>query len=474
MKIFQLTPLLVALGTSTSLAAPQNVLKFGNTAKTVESSTSCRPSKWGNALENSCMCCVVKNAPRSAIDHSIASDILKGCQKYCGSGKAGTRPIDTIADNLNVARTNAKGIVEGILQENSGLHFIDLSSVQSESIAPNGNLTEKGVAHLLYKAYLVPNYTDYTIKLLDGGGANTLQLFLIKEQGQLKYILKGLKKAFEEVQNLEIIRKSPLASLIMDIGKDPEMGVPVLAMDEQNLTYLDQKGAEHHVSVINAATGMALSDLIFDWTKQGKGGITSFKVMKGLYRMGHNIAFIHKKFMDPRSGKTYVHGDMHPYNVFFDDVNDRIVFIDNESFAISIKAPRDISIDIMKFFGRLVATNFKERHAYRQNGISEKEFYDVVIKPFVIGYIDGYGGKDVPANKANRQAIFKRLYETMTNQGALKTYFDNVKTDLNPIELYKSQQTYAKPMFTEIAKEKGFDMGSSSGKPSLLGRMLNR
>lgn len=62
----------------------------------------------------------------------------------------------------------------------------------------------------------------------------------------------------------------------------------------------------------------------------------------------------------------------------------------------------------------------------------------------------------------------------MTNQGALKTYFDNAKTMLNPIELYKSQQIYAKPMFAEIAKEKGFDMGSSSGKPSLLGRFLKR
>lgn len=126
MKNIQCTPILLLLGLSTSMAAPQNVVKYGDTAKTVESSTSCRPSKWGNSLENSCICCVVKNTPKSTINPSMALDILRGCQKYCGPGEPGMRPIDKIAKDLNINIYNAKGIIEGILQENSGLHFIDL------------------------------------------------------------------------------------------------------------------------------------------------------------------------------------------------------------------------------------------------------------------------------------------------------------------------------------------------------------
>ncbi len=388
----------------------------------------------------------------------------------------GIKPIEKIAQNLKVDPSKPQDIVKAILKEKAGLQFIDLSDLKSDSIASNGNLTEKGVEILLARSGLG---VGYTVKALGGGGANTLQLFLVMEKGSVKYILKGLKKAFEEVQNLEIIRKSILGNLIMDPAKTPVKGIPVLAMDEQNLTYLDLKGVEHHVSVINAASGKAISDLIFAWTKPegGKTPASEDMVSKALYRMGNNIGIIHKQFMQPVgsvTGKTYVHGDMHPYNVFYDDKNDRIIFIDNESFAISIQSPRDISVDLMKFYGRLVATNYKERHAYRPKGgeISEKLFYDVVVKPFVVGYIDAYGKEGDPKASKIRQDIFKRLYEVISNQGALKTYFDNVKTDLSPTELYKSQQLYAKPMFTEIAKEKGFDMGTSSGKPSLFSRMM--
>jgi hypothetical protein len=144
-------------------------------------------------------------------------------------------------------------------------------------------------------------------------------------------------------------------------------------------------------------------------------------------------------------GKTFVHGDMHPYNLFYDDKNDRIIFIDNESFALSITTPKDPSIDIMKFFGRLVASSLSSKHAYIKKNTSKDDFYENIVKPFVLGYLDAYPS-------VYRQKVFEKLYQIMTEQGALKTYWDNEKTILSPTELMASREL-TKTMFKTIVRD---------------------
>jgi hypothetical protein len=59
----------------------------------------------------------------------------------------------------------------------------------------------------------------------------------------------------------------------------------------------------------------------------------------------------------------------------------------------------------------------------------------------------------------------------MSGQNALTTFIDNKRTELNPIELYRSQQVYLKPLFVEVAKEKGLNLNASA-KTSLLGKLF--
>lgn len=368
----------------------------------------------------------------------------------------------------------------------------DVGSMASPgNLQENGNLTEEGVIKLIEKIRASDTIPDqikknfsqnYTAKEIKGeGGAQTLQLFLIfkKEAGSPTkargeppkspvFVLKGLKKAQEEISNIKIIRNSPLKRYIYNRGSSNQpRNIPALALDVSNFSYTDQKNKKHDIALIDCASGRDLRKFILSWTKASSGervGTHRKKIVaeKALYRMGQNLALIHREFNQEKNtingkemikvmGKTFTHGDLHPHNVFYDENQDRMIFIDNESFAISVQKPRDPSIDIMKLYGRLVASNLSSKHQYQQKGISDDEFCNFIVKPLVCGYIDGYKSQDpTRRDPQERKKVIARLNAIITGQGAFKTYVENRKTIVNPIELQKNRKVCTIPLFQKI------------------------
>lgn len=463
---------------TTPALSEKNVMTFQDGGRSITSSTSCNPMNWRGNDVNACMCCVIKHAPyewMSSINKNVANNITNDCNKYCINSV-----IQKTKAQLNVPpKKSLYDVYHEILKNNTSIQYVKMTDFIGRSDAnqlTNGNLTEQGVSLLLQRIRSSENTTNklkdilgqgkFAIQEIKGeGGAQTLQLFLIRdaETGTPKFVLKGLKKSLEEIENIETIRHSALGSLTYDPSVEPIKGFPALALDVHNFTYKDRKGNSHDMALINCAPGKDVRKFIHDWTQSEtpdpQAKVTAGKVA---YRMGNNIAYIHRKFnQEPNviMGKTYTHGDMHPHNVFYDPVYDRIIFIDNESFALSIINPRDPSVDIMKFYGRLVATNYKEKHQYRYN-IPGNEYYQSIVKPFILGYVDGYAGNDVQ----KRRKVFLKLRDIMTNQSAFKTWLDNNKSLMNPVELYHNQQKYAKPLFDELWKEKFSGKGTSGLK----------
>lgn len=472
------------LSENTAMAV-NNVLKFQDGGRIIKSSTSCNPMNWRGNKVNSCMCCVIKHAPYEWLTNEAiqtTKNITQSCNTYCNNSVT----LKT-KDQLGLIEdTPATILFKTILKNKTAMEYVNMTDPVDKSSLnqlSNGNLTENGVLELLRKVKLSGNTPDTLKKILlesnltaheikDEGGAQTLQLFLLRDSatGTPRFILKGLKKSLQEIENIETIRKSPLGELTYDPAKPPQNGLPALALDVHNFTYKDRHGAPHDMALINCAPGKDIRKFILDWS-MSKEKFPKEKIMaeKAAYRLGNNIGYIHKKFNQEPSvvmGKTYTHGDMHPHNIFYDPENDRIIFIDNESFATSIRNPKNPSVDIMKFYGRLVATNFNPKHQYRKN-IPGIEYYQTLIKPFIVGYMDGYAGNDI----ALRREVLLKLKEIMTNQSAFRAWLNNNKTIMNPIELYHNQQKYAKPLFDEIKKEQ-FSSGGSLGLKSVMANAI--
>lgn len=435
---------------SSIFAEPKKVFKLGSGTKIITGSTSCNPSKWLGVENDSCVCCLLKHTPLGKVTEAKEIKILNSCLKYCNGPV-----LDSLSKRLEFKKQQTGspylGLVPLILKTFSGLQYIDMSS---EDLDREGNLSEKSSVILLQKA---ESLNDSMKELLAGkvfssqklgeGGAQTLQLFLIKEADTPKYILKGMKKGEEEVKNLEIIRNSKINQLALDPNKI-QRAKPALALDVNNFSYTDKKGAEHTASLIHLAGGKDLAKIIFDWTNHPEDKEKKNLVNLANYRLGNNLGLIHKDFMIPLGkvfGKTYVHGDLHPYNIFYDFKNDRIIFIDCESFSISIANPRDPSVDIMKFFGRLIASSLDKKHAYVTKLVSKDDFYENTVKQFVLGYINAY-------HPEKQQEVFEKLFQIMTTQGALEIYLDNSKTIINPIELALSRDI-TKQTFKTIARD---------------------
>lgn len=461
---------------SQAIGKKTNVVKHGHEeigggGREINSSTSCAPAKWGGDLKNSCSCCVVKHMTKAGMHQKFdEKKIQVPCAKYCSS-----ETLTALQQKIGLAaHASPKTIYTAINNNFGGLQFIKLSPQGTDKL---GNLNEEGVVELLGKVKkskktpakmkAMLKSPTYAAKKLSGGGAQTLQLFLVgtNPPSQESYILKGLKKATVEIANIQTIRRNPLGKKYeYHRGDAPVLGKPVLALDIHNFKYRDSKNKDHEVALITTAPGEDFGDYIKRWsTHSSDKPLDSGKLSRALYRMGSNLALIHGDFNKEGRpmGKTYVHGDLHPHNVFYDEKNDRMVFIDTESFAISIKQPRDPSVDIMKFWGRLVATANNPNHNYQQK-IPDQQFQKVVIEPFIEGYVRGYAGSD----PRKQRMVFDRLRQIMTTQGALQTFVQNNKTVLNAQQLAQKQKTIGIPGFEAVGRK----LFGTSGKAMVKGK----
>lgn len=434
----------------------KNVLNIDKSVAVVGGKGSCDAKNWGGDIKKSCTCCLVKDASVRTYKPEMARNIVNGCisKKYC------TLPI--LSQMKKSAYTNNdSNLIASLTQKHAAIKTVSLNPVQLKR--NNGLLDNSLVVDLLSQAAASGDLKQNAdlfkqgarcilAKPLGGGGAQTLQLFAISfkqggcgagvAQTGVHYILKEMKLGTSEVSNMEKIRQSPLN--VYDSKNPKSSHGPLIAFDAQNLSY-SFSGKTHRLALINVAAGQSYASILNNQQLPDDSIQTAFQTF------GRNLAQLHKAFMNPGAngavlGKTYVHGDLHLENVFYDIKQNRAILIDNESFSASL-APnekRPVSVDLLKFYGMLVAS-LKSSHRHGKK-IPSQQLHELVLKPFLKGYAGVF--------EKQEQEVLKELKSIFLGQNALKIWQNDNRTFLNPIDLKKAQSQYVGTIFDQLSQVK--------------------
>ncbi|HLB59675.1 MAG TPA: hypothetical protein VJL87_06310, partial [Bdellovibrionota bacterium] len=217
-----------------------------------------------------------------------------------------------------------------------------------------GDLTSEKLKEWLERARLInPKFFQHPncLTITKGKrGASTKKLFLVKvnpncpEAGPSNLVLiikelpSKLAKWDTEMSNLSILQKYPK---LRALGKPRDSSLPQLTFVEDFLSYQDGKGHQNYLTLIHAAKGESLEEMV---TKdpQGPETLGAFK------KLGEVLANFQKRFMtgkncllkggdDINQCYTISHEDLHPGNVFFDQKTGLIYFIDMETMRRSLE-----------------------------------------------------------------------------------------------------------------------------------------
>jgi hypothetical protein len=138
----------------------------------------------------------------------------------------------------------------------------------------------------------------------------------------------------------------------------------------------------------------------------------------------------HKKL-----GKTYIHGDFHGQNVFYDYLSDTVTLIDNETFSLALKKKttgvkdrRSSGVnDIVDLYLlgtiKTVAHQFsKQIRINTQLHISDKLWHEL-WHDLLLGYLKAYDFNDAETLKDAYWEFRSKFYEGLSNAQV----FDSIK-----------------------------------------------
>lgn len=446
-------------------AKADSLATIGKTTKIINSSTSCDAKNWESSQINSCACCLTKENDRSprSPDKTVGA---------CLKGKSCTVKI---LNQLAPGQESAEDIMNVILWS-----IIDTPTitVNPDYLDKKGNLKADKIVDFLFvlqKGLRDLNATmqsDFSkikcmeAKNLGAGGANTAQLFMVKVDKQCSirspfvdakpvpaYIIKETAKKADEIKNLRKLHQSVLKQDYDLISPTRLKNRLAIAFDELNIKYFF-KGKSHFLSFLTIAPGQSLMNLSKALGTDIKKGDTvaehrdSDQLYNVFYAAGVGLGEFHKRFMDkPKGmkllGNSYIHGDLHLNNVYADPKKDILItLIDNETLAKSLKKKRPIAIDILVFYAFTVA-HFKDIYLF-PNEISLTKWNNVMLKPFLLGYISNWP-------PSNREQLLNELKEILTNPMMVLKLAADRPIVFNLLK-YQSKIKDIKRVFTEVSK----------------------
>lgn len=383
------------------------VATIGGITKKITKSTSCQSKNWGwkddEKKINPCVCCVIKHSLKQDGTFTYTNKPLRQCKNKCDEGV-----LKALQENLAIDPTNEEEFVAKIIDQ-----FGDIKVAHTT--------IEDYIVPILKKLYAdgkIKSFEDcYKVISISGGGAQTLQLFLVKDcNNNPKYLVKELKKRIAEVKHIQRIRSVPELKSLIYREEMPEdgKGLPYIALNEVFATYKDTNNKPHTVAVLHAAPGEQLvkilqkfsrdyDDLILKKREQSEDSEEKSTLIKTkgkdissmMEDFGRQLGNFHLLLMQKKdehltgySGS--VHGDMHANNIFIDRQHgNQVTFIDAETMAYALKKPRYVCADLRKFYVFASSMN-KRTHQDTKGNIPAYYWHDVVMYPFLYGYIKAY------------------------------------------------------------------------------------
>lgn len=206
------------------------------------------------------------------------------------------------------------------------------------------------------------------------------------------YILKETKKGKAEIDNLRAVNRSPIGDLRTSPAGAKEAHI---AFDDLYFV-LRQGSRQRYFSLLRTADGKSL----YFYLKRFAQGLKrdSSRELKMFYNVGYALSKFHQRFeekvLGAYLGRTYIHGDCHAQNIFYDEDTGKVTLIDNESLALGLDKKSSGVNDIVDLY--LLHTVKTIAHRYAPNLPTNKEFgiddeiWHSFIQELFLGYLEAY------------------------------------------------------------------------------------
>lgn len=235
------------------------------------------------------------------------------------------------------------------------------------------------------------------------------------------YILKETKKGVAEIDNLRAVNNSPIGKL-RTMSVDPKTAH--IAFDDLHFV-LRHDSKRRFFSLLKTADGKSL----YFYLKRFANGLKreSAREKKMFYDVGYALSKFHQRFEDNLEGvflrPTYIHGDCHAQNIFYDEESGRVTLIDNETFALGLDKKSVGVNDLVDIY--LLHTAKTIAHGYARNlqtnkelGIDDDTWHSFVHELF-LGYLEAYG---VSNQAAKRQLFDSFEHHVLKEVSAFRTF----------------------------------------------------
>lgn len=414
------------------------LINLHGVTKEIKNIGTCGLNQWRNKPTYACECCLLEKQAELGPEAS-ADEVIQACKD------AGLCTDESLAE----VRKRA-GVIKGASEELLMALYDDAMvirnmTVDSALLDANNKFTEDSLPQFLAQAFHENKLTNPDFKraeclkakdIASQGGGNTAQLFLVTSTCNMTdqasiYILKGATEGLGEATKLKEIEHVPGMKEI--IAPHVVSGLPTVSLPIAYFSYPDKSGIGY-ISAMPAAKGKDITNIIAefgdDQSPQNKARLErAFRIA------GKELGNFHKRFMTPTPGKiigrTIVHGDLQPRNIFYDEIGGHCTLIDNETMAKTIKNKVIPYYDFIKllFMDLRTSKSFK----YLLKNIDLNVWYSTVFKQFIMGYSEAYEPRDRKRVLEELKTMLNSSHGLLTATYDKKTLEERRKNYINPI-----------------------------------------
>lgn len=378
-------------------------------SKDISPKNACVIENWDQVAQYACRCCIVGKADAIQDDVVDGTALLNSCKD---GGSCTDEVIKSLRTSEGLSGVSDTQFVNTLYDRSVIIKEVSVGFDQA--LASNGIFTENSMKNFLVHAYKSGKIMDSSFSdaqnlevknLGTGGGSATLQLFLVKNiKTGNEYIVKEVVKAKAEAFDLSLASHyKPLEKFTTSQGVDN----PIVVLPKAYLKYKDKKNT-HYLIVMPKAPGVEFLKLMKEYIAQPTEK-NKIRLQEAFTFLGKTLGNFHKNFMVNAQGRpdssslqmlTLAHGDFHAKNVFYDESNKQIYWIDLEGLGKSVLRPKDVGDDLthVTLFPFLVSFILSE------DKINRKKWAYDFYPAFFNAYLDAFGG-----NKSANAAIAKKL-----------------------------------------------------------------
>lgn len=429
---------MLVAGNCLLIQAEDLLVSIDHLIKVVNDKSGCAKENWASSIDNTCICCIVKNAQSVFDGKKKATDLINECLK---SNKCDSRSIKRLVGDLE----QGPGVNEEAFNKQFIRYIYDRSVIIKDIHLPgalldkHGNLTENAAKDLIVTAAKEGKLNDpvfkdpsctITVKDMVAEKSEapwgTLQLFAIQSAcggpggPKANFVLKEMpanqhpESSGGEVHRL--IQGATSKTLGSVIFPHKTKNLPQLVFPIAYLSYESGK-KRHTLSLMATAPGIQLMSMIKSFAKNPNDP-DIMRVARAYFETGRQMANFYQAFKshDAAPGKLpkgIAHGDLHAGNIFFNPTDSQITLIDDERVANSLDNPTSCCEDIAFL---LIKSLFVMKWTVKSvQNFPYKEWLELTIPSFIGGFLSAYPKAEV-----------KNMYDAL--EQCLTTYKDP-KTD---------------------------------------------